>query len=87
MADIMKLADLERGQSATVRALEFTDEMRRRLQDIGMVEGTPVECVGKSPFGDPGAYMVRRSVMALRREDSEKILVEPGGSKIGRAHV
>lgn len=80
MADIMKLADLERGQSATVRALEFTDEMRRRLQDIGMVEGTPVECVGKSPFGDPGAYMVRRSVMALRREDSEKILVESGGS-------
>lgn len=77
MSDTIKLADLKSGQRGTVRKLQFTDEMRRRLQDIGMVEGTDVECVGKSPFGDPGAYLVRKSVMALRREDSEKILIEP----------
>ena len=55
-------------------AMEF-DSMRRRLQDIGLIEGTRVECLQKSPSGDPVAYLIRGAVIALRTEDSEKILV------------
>lgn len=51
-------------------------EMRRRLQDIGMIEGTTVECVGKSPLGDPCAFLIRGAVIALRKEDAGSVMVE-----------
>ena len=47
--------------------------MRRRLQDIGLISGTRVECVGVSPLGDPAAYLIRGAVIALRREDSDGV--------------
>ena len=50
--------------------------MRRRLQDIGMVDGTTVECVQRSPLGDPSAYWIRGAVIALRREDASAVQVE-----------
>jgi ferrous iron transport protein A len=50
--------------------------MRRRLLDMGLIEGTRVECLQKSPAGDPVAYFVRGAVIALRSEDSAGIWVE-----------
>ena len=70
------LADLEPGERAVVTGLYASGQMRRRLQDMGLVDGTIIECVGKSPFGDPCAYQVRRTVIALRSEDSAQIGVE-----------
>ena len=49
--------------------------MRRRLLDIGLVEGTNIECLQKSPAGDPVAYLIRGAVIALRAEDSAAVLV------------
>ena len=64
------------GKSAIVRDLKTTGSMRRRLLDIGLIEGTNVECLQKSPSGDPVAYLIRGAVIALRSEDSSNILVE-----------
>ena len=47
-----------------------------RLQDIGLIEGTEVLCLQKSPSGDPVAYLIRGAVIALRGEDSSKIILE-----------
>ena len=55
------------------RAIETQGAMRRRLQDIGLISGTRVECVGVSPLGDPAAYLIRGAVIALRREDSDGV--------------
>ncbi len=49
--------------------------MRRRLQDIGLIEGTKVECIQKSPSGDPIAFLIRGAVIALRTEDSSSVLM------------
>ena len=67
------LSSLQCGQSAVVRASETQGAMRRRLQDIGLISGTRVECVGVSPLGDPAAYLIRGAVIALRREDSDGV--------------
>lgn len=72
---IHTLSELREGQRARVSSLLSDGSMRRRLQDIGLIEGTPVECVQKSPAGDPVAYLIRGAVIALRSEDSGKILV------------
>lgn len=72
----MNLKDLQQGQTATVKQLLSTGSIRRRLQDIGLIEGTEVECLQKSPAGDPVAYLIRGAVIALRSEDSANVLVK-----------
>ena len=69
------LNDLRPGQRALVKSLYSTGGMRRRLQDIGLIENTLVECLGISPGGDPAAYCIRGAVIALRAEDSRNISV------------
>ena len=53
--------------------------MRRRFLDIGLVENTLVCCVGKSPSGDPKAYLIRGAVIAIRSDDCCDILIEEQG--------
>lgn len=73
---ITTLNRLREGQSARVAGLSSPIDMRRRLQDIGLIEGTRVECLQKSPAGDPVAYLIRGAVIALRSEDSAGIFVQ-----------
>ena len=47
----------------------------RRLMDIGLIEGTEVECVGISPLGDPSAYLIRETVVAIRHSDGQGVLI------------
>ncbi|MGI6213797.1 MAG: FeoA family protein [Christensenellales bacterium] len=75
MNNAHSLNELKPGQRAKVKALLSTGSIRRRLQDIGLIEGTEVECVQKSPGGDPVAYLIRGAVIALRSEDSSNILI------------
>lgn len=74
--DILTLNKIPEGKVVEVKALTSTGSMRRRLQDIGLITGTKIECLQKSPFGDPVAYLIRGAVIALRAEDSSKILVK-----------
>lgn len=69
------LKDIEPGEHARIAELKITGCMRRRLLDIGLISGTDVECIGRSPCGDPSAYMIRGAVIAIRSDDCEKILI------------
>lgn len=75
MNKLFTLTKLETGESARVIKLLSTGSIRRRLQDIGIIEGTNIECVMKSPWNDPIAYKIRGAVIAIRNEDSENIIV------------
>lgn len=70
------LSTLNTGQQATVTKITSNDGIRRRLLDIGLIPGTVVECIGKSPMGDPSAFLIRGAVIALRREDCKDILID-----------
>ena len=71
------LSQLRPGQRGRVTSLVSPGAMRRRLQDMGLVEGTNVECVFHSPAGDPTAYQFRGALIALRREDASQVLIRP----------
>jgi len=75
MEKIKTLSELAVGESCIIDRLATEGSMRRRLLDVGMSVGTHVTCVGESPFGDPRAYLVRGSKIAIRQIDSEGILV------------
>ena len=64
------------GETGIVQKLLSTGTQRRRMLDLGLVQGTTVEALQKSPSGDPIAYFIRGAVIALRSEDAGKILVE-----------
>ena len=50
--------------------------MRRRLMDLGLTRHTEVMCLGRSPLGDPSAYLIRGAVIAIRAKDSQNIFLE-----------
>jgi ferrous iron transport protein A len=71
------LDQLSPGQSARVAALHLSGRMRQRLLDLGFVPGHAVAAVHVSPFGDPVAYQVLDTVIALRRCDASRVELEP----------
>ena len=70
------LAALPLGRKATVQSLTSAGPARRRMLDLGLIAGTEVEALQRSPSGDPVAYQFRGAVIALRSEEASKILVE-----------
>ncbi|NLH96018.1 MAG: ferrous iron transport protein A [Clostridiaceae bacterium] len=64
------------GKKARVRKLISKGNERRRMLDLGLIAGTCVESLLRSPSGDPTAYEIRGAVIALRSEEASKILVE-----------
>lgn len=52
------------------------DAMLQRLMDIGFTEGALIKCVLRAPCGEPKAYLVRGSIIALRREAARLISIE-----------
>lgn len=69
------LCDICPGETAVVKRLLSDDGIRGRFLDIGLVENTPVKCLGRSPSGDPSAFLIRGAVIAIRSEDSRNILI------------
>jgi Fe2+ transport system protein FeoA len=72
----MTLDMLKTGCAATVKSINNKSTERRRLYDLGILPGTRIENVMPSPLGDPVAYRVRSSIVALRREQAQLIEIE-----------
>lgn len=69
------LNDIAVGERAVIKELKAVGSMRRRLLDIGFIENTIVQCLGRSPGGDPRAFLVRGAVIAVRSEDCKDIKI------------
>ena len=72
------LNDPQPGQQAIVQELRSTGSIRRRLLDMGLIPGTQVTCQGRSPAGDPAAYLIRGAVVALRARDAASVGLTSG---------
>ena len=71
----MTLNELKEGEWATVTEIKLHGAIRRRLLDLGLINGTKVNCVLKSNYGDPVAYRIRGALIALRNCDTKEIYV------------
>lgn len=71
--NIINLDDGEIGNLIKITSLNLDGVMRRRLLDLGFVQGAIVEVIRKSPLGDPIAFRVSQTTIALRKEESSKI--------------
>ena len=73
---IMPLNQSSEGMHLKVLNLKFSGSAKRRIFDLGIIPGTKIKALQKSPLGDPAAYFVRGTVLAFRNEDARKIIVE-----------
>lgn len=71
-----KLSELKKGEKAVIVNVNLNGLTRRRLYDLGFIPGTIIQVVFESPLGDPVAYFVKDTLIALRRDESENIDVE-----------
>ena len=76
MYEALCLSALREGESAYVTEVNAGPAMDRRLTDLGLVRGTRVTCVLRSPAGDPCAYLIRGALIARRRADAEGVALE-----------
>ena len=73
-SSLCRLSQLHEGETATVDHLNLSGPIRRRLHDLGLIEGTKVRCLYKSAWQDPVAYSIRSTVIALRNVDTSASL-------------
>ena len=81
MKEMIALSALRPGESGRVCRMLNTGGLRRRLRDMGILEGSLLRCLGRSPGGDPAAYAVCGAVLALRDADSGKIFLYREGEE------
>lgn len=81
-SSIQRLSDLELQQSASIIELSPScrGPERNRLLDLGLVPGTQVTLILTSPVGGPKAYRIRGASIALRREQTDKVLIRKNES-------
>lgn len=72
------LCNLRPGQSGVIQNLSFRlrGAERRRMMDLGILPGTIVRAEMTSPGGDPTAYRIRGTLIALRQEQAKLICIE-----------
>jgi Fe2+ transport system protein FeoA len=77
--NVLPLYELKQGESGEVVRLADACRglTRRRFMDLGITPGVVVKNVLPNAFGgDPTAYFIRGSKIALRREQARDILVK-----------
>lgn len=72
------LAQLQPGEEARVTGISRAcrSYQRRRLMDLGILPGSTISAEMRSAAGDPVAYRIRGTVIALRKEQANLIYIE-----------
>ena len=75
-ASQVRLDQLKCGQKGTVTRIGVAGPLRRRIVDMGVVRGTPIEVVKVAPLGDPIELKVKGYHLSLRKEEAAVVNVE-----------
>lgn len=74
--DLRRLSSVDPGETVWIRSITGEFDFTRRLMELGFVTGAGIDCLFRSANGDPTAYRVRGTVIALRKADVDGIWVE-----------
>lgn len=76
--NIARLSGLQENETAEIIGIskESRGQSRRRLLDLGFVKGSKIKIDLINPLGDPHAYLVKETSIALRKDQASKILIK-----------
>ena len=69
------LSSLRPGTDGRLEKLDIYGSNRRRLQDLGFLQGMEISCAHVAPSGSPVAVVCKGTLLALRKETCDNILV------------
>lgn len=69
----MNLSQIKPNQSAVINYIDEKSQIKRRFQDLGIISGTLITCTSQSPLGNPKAYKIRNTIIAIRNQDAKHI--------------
>ena len=69
------LSELPINTKAYIDSLNCNGNIRRRLLDLGLVKNSSITPVLESPSGDPRAFEIRDTLIAIRKEDANLIKI------------
>lgn len=81
MNEPVRLCDVPQGKDVMVLSVTCEERMRKRLQELGLMEGSRVRPLFSAAFGDPKAYLVREAVLGIRNRDAGQILCKEADSQ------
>ena len=73
---IENLNQLPLNKSGKINKIECDEGIKRRLLDMGLVKETEITPILISPSGDPRAFLVRGTIIAIREENAKNIKIE-----------
>ena len=76
----MQLSELQVGQKAQIVGVRGQGAFRKRILEMGFVEGKTVEVLGRAPLGDPTRYRIMDYEVSLRRDEALLVDVTPVAS-------
>ena len=71
----MHLDELQKGQRARILELQGDEQLTERLGELGFLIGNEVEFLGQAPFRGPRLYKVFNTMVALRQDEVQCVLV------------
>ncbi len=72
----MTLKEVKPGNSVTIRRLNSTGSVKKKLMDMGLTKNTEVYIRKVAPLGDPIELTVRGYELSIRKADAALIDVE-----------
>lgn len=72
----LNMRQMKKGQSGVIRTVSAEGELGRRIRDMGLVPGTPVQIQGRAPLKDPVALRLMGFTLTLRNNEADFIQVE-----------
>lgn len=76
MGQVVPLRKMAVGTRGVISKIRARGEMNRRIRDMGLVTGTPVEIHGRAPLFDPVNLKLRGYNLTLRNNEADFIEVE-----------
>lgn len=73
---VVCFCEVEEGMKARVVRTPFDRPEFRRLQEMGLVEGTEFLVLKVAPLGDPVEILVRGYRLCLRKHEAGNLLIE-----------
>ena len=75
MKNTFSLDTVELNKPVIVTDILCDNHSKRRFFDLGIIKGTLITPLFRSPFSDPTAYEINNTVIAIRKEDANLIKV------------
>lgn len=72
----MKLSELKVGQRAKIISINTKGVIKRRLMDMGVLNGEMLKVEKVAPLGDPIDIVIKHYHLSLRKSEAQDIEVE-----------